>query len=87
MGITALILSFLKRVPIVFEVRDLWPESAIDTGVLKNKLLIKLSFLFEKFIYKKSRLINVLIPAFRDHLIKNKFINHSKIIFIPNARF
>ena len=84
-GITALILSFLKRVPIVFEVRDLWPESAIDTGVLKNKLLIKLSFLFEKFIYKKSRLINVLTPAFRDHLIKNKFINHSKIIFIPNA--
>ncbi len=40
-GITAYLLSKIKRVPFVFEVRDLWPESAIDTGVLSNKILIK----------------------------------------------
>jgi len=40
-GITAVILSMFKRLPIVFEVRDLWPESAIDTGVLKTKLIEK----------------------------------------------
>jgi len=36
-GITAYVLSVLKRLPFVFEIRDLWPESAIDTGVLKSK--------------------------------------------------
>ena len=40
-GLTGWILSTLKRIPMVFEVRDLWPESAIDTGVLTNKWLIK----------------------------------------------
>jgi len=83
-GITAYILSRLKRIPFVFEVRDLWPESAIDTGVLQNKLIIKLAYWFENFIYKKASLINVLTPAFRDKLIE-KGVPKEKICFIPNA--
>lgn len=84
-GITAYILSKLKKIPFVFEVRDLWPESAIDTGVLKNKLIIKLAYWFEAFIYKKASLINVLTPAFREKLIIEKGVNSNKVIFIPNA--
>lgn len=83
-GMTAYVLSKLKRVPFVFEVRDLWPESAIDTGVLKNKTIIKLAYWFEKFLYKRAKFINVLTPAFRDKLIE-KGIPAEKIRFIPNA--
>jgi len=84
-GITAYVLSRLKRVPFVFEIRDLWPESAIDTGVLKNGMIIKFAYWFEKFIYKKATLINVLTPAFRDKLIQVKKVPAEKVIFIPNA--
>lgn len=84
-GISGYLISFFKRTPFVFEIRDLWPESAIDTGVVTNKLIIKLAYILEKFIYKKARLINVLTPAFRDTLIEKKGIPSDKIIFIPNA--
>jgi glycosyltransferase involved in cell wall biosynthesis len=84
-GITAYILSRLKRIPLVFEIRDLWPESAIDTGVLKNKTIIRFAYWFESFIYKKSTLINVLTPAFRENLLNNKKVPADKIIYIPNA--
>lgn len=84
-GITAYLLSRIKRIPYLFEIRDLWPESAIDTGVLKNKFIIKLAFGVESFLYKKAALINVLTPAFRQHLLDKKSINDEKIIFIPNA--
>ena len=83
-GITAYVLSFFKRIPFVFEVRDLWPESAIDTGVLKSKIIIKFAYWFEAFMYKKATLINVLTPAFRTKLI-NKGVPEEKVIFIPNA--
>lgn len=83
-GITAFSLSIVKRLPFVFEVRDLWPESAIDTGVLQNKVIIKFAYWFESFIYKKAALINVLTPAFRDKLIE-KGVPKEKIVFIPNA--
>jgi glycosyltransferase involved in cell wall biosynthesis len=84
-GITAYVLSRIRKTPLLFEVRDLWPESAIDTGILKNKFLIKTAFRFEKFIYKKAALINVLTPAFKTKLMNEKQIPENKIIFIPNA--
>ena len=84
-GITSLILSRFKRVPFVFEVRDLWPESAIDTGVLTNPLLIAAAYAFERFIYGRAALINVLTPAFRTKLIEDKGVPADKVVFIPNA--
>jgi len=84
-GITGYLLSKTKKTPMVFEVRDLWPESAIDTGVLNNKMIIKLAYKIEAFLYKKAKLINVLTPAFYKTLIEKKNISKDKIIQIPNA--
>jgi glycosyltransferase involved in cell wall biosynthesis len=84
-GFSGYIISRWKKSPLVFEIRDLWPESAIDTGVLTNKLVIKLAFWFERFIYKKARLINVLTPAFYKTLLEQKKVPAEKLIMIPNA--
>lgn len=84
-GISGYLISLFKRIPFVFEIRDLWPESAIDTGVVTNKFIIKLSYFLEKFIYKKASLINVLTPAFRTVLVDKKKVNSDKIIYFPNA--
>lgn len=84
-GFSGIVLSKCKGLPLVFEVRDLWPESAIETGVLKNQLLIKLAFWLEKRIYEQAITINVLTPAFREILIYRKRVPANKIIYIPNA--
>jgi len=84
-GVTAYFLSIIKKVPYVFEVRDLWPESAIDTGVIKNKFIINLAYWLEKFIYKHAVKINVLTPAFKQHLINEKNVPDEKVFFIPNG--
>lgn len=84
-GVTGILAKWFKRIPLVFEVRDLWPESAIDTGVLTNKLLIKAAYLVEKMSYKFANKINVLTPAFKKKIIENKNISEDKIIFIPNG--
>ena len=84
-GLPALFLSLFKRIPFMFEIRDLWPESAIDAGVLKNKTIIRLSYWLESTIYRKARKINVLTPAFKEKLVLQKKIKPEKIIYIPNA--
>lgn len=63
-GCTAWLLARLKRVPFLFEVRDLWPEFAIAVGVLKNKFLIRLSFWLESFLYRHSDKVVVNSPGF-----------------------
>ncbi len=63
-GWTAWMLARLKHVPFVFEIRDLWPEFAIAIGVLKNKLLINLSYWLESFLYRHADKIVVNSPGF-----------------------
>lgn len=84
-GITGYLLSRWKRIPLVFEIRDLWPESAIDTGVLTNKTIIRFAYWFEGFIYRQSKIINCLTPAFRTKLIEEKHVPANKTVMIPNA--
>ncbi|MBS4040777.1 MAG: glycosyltransferase family 4 protein [Flavobacteriales bacterium] len=84
-GISGYLLSRFKRIPMIFEIRDLWPESAIDTGVLTNPWVIKMAYAVEKFIYQKARLINVLTPAFYNTLRDKKQVSESKLVMIPNA--
>ncbi|MBZ9572232.1 glycosyltransferase family 4 protein [Patescibacteria group bacterium] len=84
-GITGYITSRLKRIPFIFEVRDLWPDFAILAGVLKNRFIIKLSYFLESFIYKKADLINVLTPAFAQVLKKKKKVPERKIVYVPNG--
>ena len=84
-GFSGYLISLFKRIPMVFEVRDLWPESAIDTGVLTNTTMIRLAYAFEGFIYRKARLINVLTPAFYKTLRDSKNVPESKLMMIPNA--
>lgn len=84
-GITGILTKYFKRTPLVFEVRDLWPESAIDTGVVTNKLIIEIAYFVERLSYKTADRINVLTPAFKKKLMKKKGISEEKICYIPNG--
>jgi glycosyltransferase involved in cell wall biosynthesis len=57
LGLSGFVISKIKRARLVFNVSDLWPESAIVMGVLNNKILIDLSERLEAFLYRKSDLI------------------------------
>ena len=81
-GISAIIVSKLKRVPFIFEVRDLWPESAVATGVLNNKFLLNILYWLEYRLYKYSEKIVVLTPAFKENIEKRfpEFVGKIEII-------
>lgn len=67
-GLSAWALARVRRVPFMFEVRDLWPAFAVAVGVLKNPLLIRLSEGFERFLYKRADLLVVNSPGFINHV-------------------
>jgi len=84
-AIPGYIVSRLRGIPLIFEVRDLWPKFAIDLGFLKNKFLIRMAEWLEGVVYKKSELIIVLTPAFKEYLISEKKIDKKKIFYVPNG--
>ena len=84
----AIIGLFIKMIypktKMIFEVRDMWPDSAIDLGELKNKWLIKFSLKLEHLAYKKSIAIITVTENLR-HKISQKGFSLNKIYAIPNG--
>lgn len=75
-----------RRTPWVFEVRDLWPESAVTTGVLKRRgLLTRFLYALERWACRSAEHVNVLTPAFREDLLKRGLCSAEQISVIPNG--
>ncbi len=81
-GITALYMKWFKKVPYVFEVRDLWPEVPIQMGAFKSPLIVKPTCWFEKTIYKNAEHVIALSPGMQDGIVK--YIPKGKTSMIPN---
>jgi len=81
-GATAWAVSRLKRIPFLFEVRDLWPAFAIEVGILQNPILINASEWLERFLYRHADLIIVNSPGFIEHVKKRGAKN---IELVPNG--
>lgn len=83
-SVSSWFIAFLRRKPFVLEIRDLWPDFAIELGVLKNPVLIWLSRMLERFLYWRATHVVVNSPAYRDYLL-DKGLSDTKITVIPNG--
>ena len=83
-AIPGLYASQRKKIPMVFEVRDLWPEAPIQLGVLRNPVLIRLARLLEKAAYRRSSHIIALTPGMKAGVVGSG-VPEEKISMIPNS--
>ena len=84
--VSGLLGKWLKRWPFVFEVRDLWPESAVATGVFsEGSPIIQGLYALEALGYHQASQIVVLTPAFRDDIVERGLADADKISFVPNG--
>lgn len=83
-AVSAWAVAALRRRPFLLEIRDLWPEFAVDMGVLRNPLLIRLSRWLEGFLYARADHLLVNSPAYRDYLLA-RGIAPKKVSLIPNG--
>jgi len=83
-GGAALLISYLRRIPLVFEVRDLWPESAVQLGELSNPLAIRFSTWLEKACYRRANHIVAVTQGIYDRLVERGY-QQDKLTLIPNG--
>lgn len=76
--------KFINRCPMVFEVRDLWPELPIAMGAIKGHISILLARILEKFAYKQSSRVVALSPGMADGVSRSGYPT-AKIEIVPNS--
>lgn len=84
-GVVAWLVSRLRRRPLVFEVRDLWPDAAVALGLLRNRLLIRTLTALERFLCMRAAAVIALTPGLKRRLVTGKRIDPEKISVITNG--
>jgi colanic acid biosynthesis glycosyl transferase WcaI len=75
-----------KRVPFVFEVRDIWPESLAAVGMGDgNSLLHRSLGKIADFLYRRADRVVVVTPAFEEFLVEHRAVPREKISVIENG--
>lgn len=83
LGPPAFLLRFLYGAKVVIDVQDLWPESVANSGMLGNKISLRILSGICNWIYSGTDRLVVLSPGFKKHLV-NRGIASEKIDVIYN---
>ena len=83
LALPAILISRLKKVPLVFWVQDLWPDTLISLNIIQNKHLASLAYLLSSLLYNQAHLILAQSRSFVRRL-SSYTKNNLPIYYFPN---
>jgi glycosyltransferase involved in cell wall biosynthesis len=83
-GLAALIYTRAKRAPFIFNVSDIWPQSAVELGALRNRLAIRLAEMLELHLYRRAVRVTVVTPGIVERLA-TRGVPREKLYLLTNG--
>jgi colanic acid biosynthesis glycosyl transferase WcaI len=85
LGLSGWLIAKGRRAPLVFNIQDVFPDAAIETGVITNSAVINVSRWLEKVSYRVASIVTVLSDDLRDNVVAKLPVSQaSKVVVIPN---
>jgi glycosyltransferase involved in cell wall biosynthesis len=84
MALPAMAAARRHRAPLVFEVRDLWPEAPIQMGALRNPAAQRAARWLERLVYRSAAEVIALSPGMRDGIV-GAGVDPGRVTLVPNA--
>jgi glycosyltransferase involved in cell wall biosynthesis len=83
LGCTAYVCSRLRRAPFILNVSDLWPASARELGIVRNKTLLWFGEGLERFLYRKAYRVTAQTNGIRSHIAS--IVGDAKLMVLYNG--
>ena len=83
LGVTGWLAARLRRGRMVFNIQDVFPDAAVDTGAITNPAVIRAAAVLEKISYRLADAVTVLSDDLRDN-VAGKLGSTAKVHVIPN---
>jgi glycosyltransferase involved in cell wall biosynthesis len=84
-AVPAMLHQVIRRRPIVLLAADLWPDVAVDMGLISPGVLLSSLRWLEKVTYRRSWKISAVTRAQIDTLTQDKHVSADKVVFLPNG--
>lgn len=85
LGITAYLYGRWKKIPYILSVSDLWPESAVALGLVKNRILIRFTRRLEHFLYRHAAFVSGVTRGIQDGVLTTGEVSPDRLLFFPNG--
>ncbi|MGH9814864.1 MAG: glycosyltransferase family 4 protein [Candidatus Acidiferrales bacterium] len=85
LGVSGWIAARLRRARLIFNVADLWPDSARDLGVIRDGTSMRLGYMLERWIYRRADFVTAVTEGIRETLLTYKHVPAHKVLFLPNG--
>jgi colanic acid biosynthesis glycosyl transferase WcaI len=82
-GVAAWLISRLRGIPFVYDVQDIWPETAVLSGMLRDGFVVRTMARLEKFVYRRAKHILCVTEGARGNLI-GKGVPPEKVSVMPH---
>ncbi len=82
-GISAWIVSAMRRARFIYNVQEIYPDIAVNLGALRNRTLIRALQALERFVYRRAAIVTVIAPRMRDRLLEKR-VPAEEVEVIPN---
>ena len=85
LGLTGWLVSRFRRAPMVFNIQDVFPDAAIETGAIGNRWIIAAASWLERVSYRAADAVTVLSEDLRDNVAaKMSPVRRDRVHVIPN---
>jgi colanic acid biosynthesis glycosyl transferase WcaI len=84
-GLVGWLAASVRRARLWIEVRDLWPEAAYETDLVRSRILLKACRALNAFAYRRATRLVALTPGIRRHLVETYGLKAETVEFIPNG--
>jgi colanic acid biosynthesis glycosyl transferase WcaI len=82
-GFPAIIIKLLRKIPFVYNIQDMWPDSLLSTGMFDSQIGLKMLYAWCNFVYKRAAKITVITPGMKKAL-QERGVPEDKIEVIYN---
>jgi colanic acid biosynthesis glycosyl transferase WcaI len=79
------IYSFFRKVPLILNIADLWPDTLVEMGLLHKGLALDMLYRLERWAYDNAAFVNAVTEGLQASLLKEKRIPSAKLLFLPNG--
>lgn len=84
-GLVGLVSRYFRRIPWVFEIRDLWPETPYASGFVKSRALFRAATFMEEWFYREAHKVCAISQRMIDHLVDDRGFPADRFCCIPTG--
>jgi colanic acid biosynthesis glycosyl transferase WcaI len=85
LGITGYLIAKWWRIPFIFNIADLWPDTVKALGLMRDGFALRQAEKLEAWLYRKANYVTVVTENVRQILINTKKVPAKKVLLLPNG--